>query len=67
MGTNIAALITARDWLTARNNGLPKLIIGNTAKGKGVSYMEHRLEWHYLPMTQAQYEDAVAGLKQDNL
>jgi len=25
----------------------PKIVIANTVKGKGVSYMEDRLEWHY--------------------
>lgn len=39
-------------------NGLPKVIIGNTIKGKGVSYMENKMEWHYLPMNDEQYEMA---------
>ncbi len=39
-------------------NGLPKVIIGNTIKGKGVSYMENKMEWHYLPMNEEQYEIA---------
>ena len=39
-------------------NGLPKIIIGNTIKGKGVSYMENKMEWHYLPMNDEQYEMA---------
>ena len=39
-------------------NGIPKLLIANTVKGKGVSYMENKLEWHYLPMKSEQYEMA---------
>ena len=27
-------------------------------KGKGVSFMEGRMEWHYLPMNEAQYAQA---------
>lgn len=63
-GHNIAELLTALDRLTARLNGKPKLIIANTIKGKGVSYMENRLEWHYLPMTDAQYEQAHAEVSE---
>jgi transketolase len=29
------------------SRGLPKVIIANTIKGKGVSFMEGRVEWHY--------------------
>jgi len=38
----------------------PKLIIANTIKGKGVSYMENKLEWHYLPMNEDLYKTAIA-------
>jgi transketolase len=38
---------------------LPKVIILRTVKGKGVSFMEGLMEWHYLPMTEAQYLKAV--------
>jgi transketolase len=40
----------------------PHCIIARTVKGKGVRLMENRLEWHYLPLTEAQYQDAVIGL-----
>lgn len=36
----------------------PKLIIANTIKGKGVDYMENKLEWHYLPMDSKLFEEA---------
>jgi transketolase len=39
-------------------NGKPKLIIANTVKGKGVDFMENKLEWHYLPMDSKLFEDA---------
>jgi transketolase len=35
----------------------------NTVKGRGVSYMEDRLEWHYLPMSDAQYDQALSELR----
>ena len=57
-GHDISELVATVDRLTASANGKPKLLIAKTIKGKGVSYMENRLEWHYLPMTEAQYEQA---------
>ena len=57
-GHNVTDLLATIDRLTADANGKPKLLIAKTIKGKGVAYMENRLEWHYLPMTEAQYEEA---------
>jgi transketolase len=37
----------------------PKVIIARTNKGKGVSFMENKMEWHYLPMTEEQYRQAL--------
>jgi len=38
---------------------LPKIIILRTVKGSGVSFMENRMEWHYLPMNEEQYRQAL--------
>jgi transketolase len=35
------------------------VILLETVKGRGVSFMEHRLEWHYLPLTGEQYAAAL--------
>lgn len=47
-----------------------RIIILCTVKGRGVSFMENRMEWHYLPLTEDQYRKAIeeidlkgAGLK----
>lgn len=37
----------------------PRAIIAHTRKGCGVSFMENKMEWHYLPMTEAQYRQAI--------
>jgi transketolase len=37
----------------------PRAIVARTIKGHGVSFMENKMEWHYLPMTEAQYRLAV--------
>jgi transketolase len=31
--------------------------------GKGVSYMERRIMWHYLPMTEEQYHQALIEIE----
>ena len=36
-----------------------RVIILRTVKGHGVSFMENRMEWHYLPLTEDQYRQAV--------
>jgi transketolase len=38
------------------------LIVLHTVKGKGVSFMENRMEWHYLPLTSEQYAEALREL-----
>lgn len=40
----------------------PVVIIAETVKGFGVDYMEDRLEWHYLPMNETSYADALNSL-----
>ncbi len=40
------------------NDG-PLAIVAKTTKGCGVSFMENQMAWHYLPMTEEQYQQAV--------
>ncbi len=49
------------DALRAPQAG-PKVVIAHTVKGKGVSFMEDRLEWHYRSPTDAQFEQAMKEL-----
>jgi transketolase len=42
----------------------PQVILAHTHKGCGVSFMEDRMEWHYLSMTEAQYTQAVQEIEQ---
>lgn len=44
----------------------PKLIIANTLKGKGVSYMENTIDWHYWPMSNEQYQQAINEIEKSN-
>ena len=61
-GHDVAEIYTQIDLFKANKNGIPKLLIANTVKGKGVSYMENKLEWHYLPMKAEQYEMAKSDV-----
>jgi len=44
----------------------PSCIIANTIKGKGVSFMEDKLEWHYKTPNDKKFEKAVKELKTQN-
>ena len=49
----------ALDAALARRDSQPLVILLRTAKGRGVSFMEGKMEWHYLPLTQEQYQLAL--------
>lgn len=40
----------------------PHVLVARTTFGKGVSFMEGQLRWHYLPMSDAQYREACAEI-----
>ncbi len=37
----------------------PLAIVAKTRKGCGVSFMENQMAWHYLPMSEEEYQQAV--------
>ena len=36
-----------------------KVVVLQTTKGNGVSFMENKMEWHYLPLKEADYLRAL--------
>jgi len=48
------------DAFTAPPAGRPRCVIARTIKGKGVSFMEDRVEWHHKVPSPAQIEQALA-------
>ncbi len=40
----------------------PRIVVLRTVKGRGVSFMEGRMEWHYLAMNEVQYMQAQAEM-----
>lgn len=45
-----------------QGNGKPSIVIANTVKGKGVSFMENRDEWHSGAPTYEQWQQALEEL-----
>lgn len=45
-------------------NEKPKMILANTIKGKGISFMENNILWHYRSPQGEEYEAAVKELKE---
>lgn len=43
-------------------NEKPTVVIAHTIKGKGVSFMENSLEWHYKSPSEEQYQKALKEL-----
>ena len=50
------------DQAFAYQSSLPKVIIAHTIKGKGVSFMENNLLWHYRSPNDTQYKQAQKEL-----
>lgn len=51
--------------LLTSNRGLPRVFIANTVKGKGVSFMENHLLYHYKDVDEANYKKAMEELCQN--
>ncbi len=46
----------SRRWTPS---GRPHVLVARTTFGKGVSFMESQIQWHYWPMSDEQYEQAL--------
>jgi transketolase len=60
-GHDVAALMEALDT-AGRVKGQPTMLIAHTVKGKGVSFMENRPEWHGKAPNKEELERALAEL-----
>jgi len=60
-GHNLSQIVTALNSCLSKNK--PTAIICQTVLGKGVSFMENKLEWHYLNPTKDQFNQAIQELK----
>jgi transketolase len=60
-GHDIGAFIEAVEWAKSQK-GRPSIVIAHTVKGKGVSFIEHRFEWHARAPNEAELQAALAEL-----
>ena len=56
---HLAAVLGALD--TA--HGPPHVLVARTVFGKGISFMERQIKWHYAPMSDAEYRQALAEIE----
>lgn len=69
-GWNVVDVVDGHDHDKLRQafnvpaNGRPKCIIARTVKGKGISFMENNLLWHYRDPQGEFYSQAVAELNE---
>jgi len=48
--------------ITAKKSGTPSAVVLNTVKGKGVSFMENSVDWHYRSPSDQELRDALLEL-----
>lgn len=46
----------------ANRDGRPNVLLAYTTFGKGVSFMENRIKWHYSPLSDSEFQQAMAEL-----
>jgi len=46
-----------------RDEGQPHVLLAATTFGKGVSYMESQIKWHYMPISDEEYAGALQELE----
>jgi len=63
LGNDINALDAAITE-AKKTQGMPTVIIANTTKGCGVSFMENQAGWHHRVPNDAEYEQAIDELNQ---
>ena len=62
-GHNSRSLFSALSGLDT-TRGAPHVILAHTVFGKGVSYMERQIKWHYWPMSEQEYRTALAEVSE---
>ena len=59
-GHDAAAL---RGALLKSSDSRPRVVVANTVFGRGVSFMENRIAWHYEPLSEQQFSAACRELE----
>jgi transketolase len=61
-GHNLEELVNSFEAAKEDKNNQPKIVICHTIKGKGVSFMENKVQWHYKSPSSEEYEMAKAEI-----
>lgn len=61
-GNNIEELISALEEVPFKSN-IPNVIIANTVKGSGVSFIENQISWHHKVPSKEEFEKANLELE----
>ena len=61
-GDDMTSIIKTFDSMA--NTGKPHLIISNSTKGRGVSYMENVAKWHHGVPNEREFEQAIFEIKE---
>ena len=61
-GHDLAAICDALDWADEQEHQ-PSVIIANTVKGKGISFMEGQAAYHNASLGEAQFQKAISEVE----
>ncbi len=61
-GHDVAEITQTINALDVRS-GPPHVVVAHTTFGKGVSFMENQIKWHYWPMSDDEYTQALAEVE----
>jgi len=62
-GHSMEQIVSVLDFVRGQKNGKPKCIVLDTVKGKGVSFMENKCNWHGVAPNDEEYEQAMKELR----
>lgn len=62
-GHDLNALDTQLTSFSQKKGEKPSVLIANTVKGKGVSFMEDKIKWHYKSPNEEEYKMAISELE----
>lgn len=62
-GHSMAEIVAALEALPPASGEVPQCIIARTVKGKGVSFMENKAEWHYGGLDEEKAGEVLAELE----
>lgn len=56
---------TLRETLRSLNTrtGPPHVVLARTTFGKGVSFMQNQIKWHYWPLSEPEFRQAMAEIE----